>query len=386
MKSFTVRPIWRVDSYLPSTASPPRSQSIDQQPTRTSREIVSLTSLRGYLAIWVVIGHFWQEILALLPGLDFLSPWAEHGHSAVPGFFVLSGWVLSHNYRQSFVRGDVTWLRFLGLRLARVYPVHLAMIVALGALVVGAAIAGRPAGGSYGLSALITQLLLVQAWVPGMAMTWNYPAWSVSSEWFAYLLFPLAAKAEFLFASRRRSFATAVVATVGTVCVIVFWKPLPLKELALVVPCFLAGMSIQTLVAKEDRFGDSGPRVAAILVGGMLASCFVPNFIMREFLLASIPAVIIYLLASRGSASAGPAWEARPVRVLGEMSYSLYMVHSLVEKVLTQFFPPQRYVDAGWEIRLGLVALWVLATGIATWGCYALVERPARRLMRRMLA
>lgn len=358
---------------------------VETRSASVSREIVSLTSLRGYFAAWVVISHFWEELLILLPNISFLSSWAEHGHSAVPGFFVLSGWVLAHNYREAFRKGEVSWIRFLGLRLARIYPVHLATLAAVGVLVAGATLSGHSVGGAYSFKALIAQLLLMQAWIPGVIMSWNYPAWSISSEWFAYLLFPLATRFDFLFGSFHRALATTVFATIGTVMVIIAWKPLPVYELALVVPCFLAGMGVQGLLSKEPRFGPQAPVAATVLLGTMVASCFISNYTLREFLMASIPTAIVYLLAGRGIAKVGVVWESRPVRVLGETSYSLYMVHSVVEKVLSQLFPPQEFASSGLGLRLLLTTLWVLATIFATWGCYTLVERPARKFMRRLL-
>jgi peptidoglycan/LPS O-acetylase OafA/YrhL len=272
----------------------PRRGPIQYHERAVSREIASLTSLRGYLAAWVVLGHFWQEFLSLLPGLAFLSPWVEHGHSAVPGFFVLSGWVLAHNYRQAFRHGEVGWLRFLGLRLARLYPVHLAMLASVGVLVVGAAVIGRSPGEAYGLRSLAAQLLLVQAWVPGMALTWNYPAWSISSEWFAYLLFPLAARGDLLFCSPVRALTTTVASTLATVCVILYWDPMPWFELALVVPCFLTGMGVQAMLGRDSHLGTFAPVLASILLLALIASCYIPVFALREFLLAIIPTGIIF--------------------------------------------------------------------------------------------
>jgi peptidoglycan/LPS O-acetylase OafA/YrhL len=313
------------------------------------------------------------------------SAWAEHGHSAVPGFFILSGWVLAHNYRESFRNREVTVLRFLGLRLARIYPVHLAMIAALGILVIGASLSGRPLGDSFGIPGLVAHLLLVQAWLPGVAMTWNYPAWSISSEWFAYLVFPFLARSDLLFSTRPMAWATTIAATIATVWVVVSWNPLPLFELVLVVPCFLTGMGIQALLARRGEFGRAAAVGATFLLGALAASCYVPDFLLREFLLASIPAAMVFLLAGRGFASAGVVWEARPVRLLGETSYSLYMVHSVVEKILSQLVPPERFAESGLFLRLSLVGAWVVATAVATWACYAFVERPARRYMRRRL-
>lgn len=346
------------------------------------REIVSLTTLRGYFAVWVVFGHYWEELSDFAPALRFLSPWVEHGHAAVPGFFILSGWVLAHNYGDGFRQGRVSWTRFLGRRVARIYPVHLAMLAAIGVLAAGSWASGRDPGPAYGFVPLVHQLLLVQAWVPGMAMTWNYPAWSISSEWFAYLLFPLVIRFGFLFRTVRRSVATAVLATVASIAVVVAWPPRPLFELVLVVPCFLAGMAIQSLASADGRPRSTG-LAAALLLLAIPFSCYVPDFFVRQGLLAALPAAVVLLLALGGGTRAGIVWEGRWVLLLGEVSYSLYMAHGVVQKVLAILLPPQRFGESCAIVRIGVACLWIAAVALSTWGCYVLVERPARSLMRR---
>ena len=100
------------------------------------REILSLTSLRGFLAVWVVVYHFWNDVLRLFPFTEFLSPIVQMGHMAVPAFFMLSGFVLSYNYADRFHtlrRHEI--VRFLCLRLARIYPVHLVTLLMVAAMV-----------------------------------------------------------------------------------------------------------------------------------------------------------------------------------------------------------------------------------------------------------
>lgn len=346
------------------------------------REIASLTTLRGYFAAWVVFGHYWNDLSAFVPALRILSPWVEHGHAAVPGFFILSGWVLAHNYGDGFRHGRVGWGRFLGRRLARIYPVHLAMIAAIGVLAAGSWVSGRDPGPAYGFVPLVHQLMLIQAWIPGMAMTWNYPAWSISSEWFAYLLFPLAIRLEFLFKTVPRSAATAALATAASIAVVVAWPPRPLFELVLVVPCFLAGMAIQSIASSNGRPRSTGI-FATLLLLAIPFSCYVPDFFLRQGLLAALPAAVVLLLALGGGARAGVVWEGRWVLLLGEVSYSLYMAHGVVQKVLAILMPPQRFEGSGLLVRFGVACAWVAAVALSTWLCYVLVERPARSFMRR---
>lgn len=81
------------------------------QPT----EIPALTSLRGLAALTVLIFH-------VIP--DF------RGYLAVDLFFLLSGFVLTHVYRQ-IVLTRQSYFKFLKARLARIYPVHLVILIVL---------------------------------------------------------------------------------------------------------------------------------------------------------------------------------------------------------------------------------------------------------------
>ena len=93
-------------------------------------------SVRGLAALWVVVFHLWNTVVRLLPPLAPLAPLAECGYLAVPFFFVLSGYVLGLRYLPSFAAPSAHDVkRFLFLRLGRIYPVHLLMLMGNVALV-----------------------------------------------------------------------------------------------------------------------------------------------------------------------------------------------------------------------------------------------------------
>jgi peptidoglycan/LPS O-acetylase OafA/YrhL len=156
--------------------------------------LATLTSLRFFAALWVVLYHFLDQLPEWIA--DLLVP-LHFGPRAVDFFFILSGFILAHVYQPSIEAGRFSLRSFYVKRFARLYPVHLAML----ALVIGLFFAARLAGmeihsaGKYDFSRLWMHLLAVHAWFPHGTNSFNIPSWSISAEFFAYLLFPLMAAA-----------------------------------------------------------------------------------------------------------------------------------------------------------------------------------------------
>jgi acyltransferase-like protein len=97
---------------------------------RVRDEIRSLTGLRGLAALWVLTAHFF----GVYGVTSFVTGRGSYG---VILFFVLSGFILGYVHDRDFSQSFrlVAMLEFLGLRLAKIYPLHAAITV-LWALVV----------------------------------------------------------------------------------------------------------------------------------------------------------------------------------------------------------------------------------------------------------
>lgn len=111
-------------------------------------------------------------------------------NAAVDLFFCLSGFTLSYVYKRRTFR----FSGYLTARIARVYPLYLVTLIAAGALYVWPLMINPltyPAGTA--LSDFFRQALMLNARpIVGSGVHWNFPAWSISIEWFCYLvLFPL---------------------------------------------------------------------------------------------------------------------------------------------------------------------------------------------------
>ena len=352
------------------------------------REIRSLTGLRGIAAVWVMIFHaeFYQ------------NPWnvprviVDHGYLAVDLFLILSGYVMALNYGHLF-RDRVslpTAMAFLRRRFARTYPLYFVMTCLVLALSHWNMIALWHAKGQVcDARALIPNLLLVQSWATRFCSI-DAPGWSISAEWGAYLLFPFLC-GTFLFGSGIRLWTSTILA----VCVLVVlgvlstdwlaeqgyrFGPLNISNTMTIAPAIrcLAGFAIGLTVYRVAQ-SRMAVRMAAhgwpsIVVGGaILALTCVRGGDVAIVLLFGV--LILTLTSDNGVLAAALNYTA--VYFLGEVSYSIYMVHFPVLLVTREMLV--RLPQAYGEYAIDLTA-WFSTIALST-VTYFTIERPARRLL-----
>lgn len=167
--------------------------SFQMQPTpsQASNRFEALDGWRGICACLVVMFHF--------HGYSPIYSWGliRNSYLFVDFFFVLSGFVIAWNYA---TRLD-SWQgvrRFLVLRIGRVYPLHLFMLLcflAYEALKYMNA-QGQPSSsstfsGTTEPIALLSNIFLVHSLNLHDSLTWNGPSWSISTELWTYVIFAL---------------------------------------------------------------------------------------------------------------------------------------------------------------------------------------------------
>jgi peptidoglycan/LPS O-acetylase OafA/YrhL len=158
--------------------------------TKPKHRYVALDSLRGVCACMVVLLHFiTQGTIANLPVVT-------NGFLFVDFFFVLSGFVIGSSYGPRLVEGFSVG-RFMWLRLGRIYPLHLVMLLVFLAfeLVFALLLPGlahrRPFEGAFSVESFLQSLLLVQIFFGPDGTPWNGPSWSIAAELWTYLIFAL---------------------------------------------------------------------------------------------------------------------------------------------------------------------------------------------------
>jgi peptidoglycan/LPS O-acetylase OafA/YrhL len=344
------------------------------------RDIPALTTLRAIGALWVVCYHFDNELRF------FRTSWIEAGYLGVDLFFVLSGFVIAYSHADDFVNGIKGWQSFLVARLARIYPMHLFSLLVLLAMYGAARSAGIPLMPSeYTARDFLLNLLLLQAWGLSDHLSWNYPSWTISTEWFVYLCFPLVAMGLSRIRSRREAWtgwlvsfsAITLVAAVrndGSLDLLNGWSLLRGG-------CeFLMGAMLFVVYRFDPRPSLGWSRTAVL---SAFAGLIWFQFRTSDFVYPAIFSIVIFA-AARARGALQMALSFRPVVYLGEISYSIYMTHILFRKLVVRWVHLEVGPDANLAIRLTVFGLCVALSLLVAALCYHGVENPARTALRRL--
>jgi peptidoglycan/LPS O-acetylase OafA/YrhL len=315
-------------------------------------------------------------------------------------FFVLSGFVIAYTYLGELgpvLRARAT-ARFVWARACRLWPVYLLVLHLFGAWLVM-----RSAVGSDGEIAFqavqpvldagqyLQQLVLVQLWDDPYfdGASWVGSTWSISAEWLAYLLFPVAALA----LHRMRGLPVVVLACGSLVLMLpMTWAYLgtgspyfPWSWLVRILCGFGAG-ALAYLAVRRMSWTATTRRVASA-VAAVLPVVIGAGLLLGEFIGPGRGGAVILLfpllVAALAVADRGPArLLSTPVLVYGgRLSYGLYLVHIPLFEVywlaLRWSWLDSRTVLA--HVVGGLVLLATLGVAALT---YHLVEEPSRRRLR----
>lgn len=364
--------------------------------------IAALTGARGLPALAIVVFHYFE-----LYGYPTLGLWSGVAHSAylwVDFFFMLSGFVLARSAAARFEKG-IAWgdaASFIARRLARLYPVHLLMLLLLLALEIALRLHWA---GEQGVSfwevqgtpgrtpeSFLSNLFLVQAWWLHDSLTWNKPAWFVSAEFALVLLFPLLAFAT----GARFGVRGALALGAGLLGIVALFSLADQGRMGLSfhdgvyrgLVDFIAGYGM-ALVFQSGRWRIPGGLLGAlgfsalqVLALGLLFWTMTHGP-ARSAVVLAMALFLASLIADRGILAR--FFALAPLMFLGRVSYGVYIGHWLFITTL-----PLIRAALGFTPDWTLEALWILAASLG-FGIFLTlaVEDPARapaeRLFGRLL-
>lgn len=360
--------------------------------------IPALDGLRALSVLLVVASHL---------GLEHVVP----GGFGVTVFFFVSGFLIT---RQLLAErrdrgGRIAIVAFYMRRLLRLYPALFGMIV-LGGL------AFTLAGGQVSAPQLVAALLYVTNYAT-LALDWavdpiHYHGlfdilWSLAVEEHFYLVFPLLVlllgRSPGRFAGWLLAAMLGVTAWrwhVAGACLSGAWCLGGVPDLRVNwatdtrMDSLLAGAVLAALLGSAGApvllrlFGRRATLAAALLL--LVASLVIrePTFRLNgRFVLQHVG-----LFLGVGALLFAPCWHplrrllsAAPARLLGRLSYSLYLWHWVVISVAWQATFGRMEPDVPEQLRwLRLSAPWIIALSLAlAWLSYVGIERPMLRLRRR---
>ncbi|MEP5937106.1 MAG: acyltransferase [Erythrobacter sp.] len=372
------------------TAPPLRS------PDFAAERFEVLDALRGLCALLVALYHFQAN------GLIARSLLVQNGWLFVDYFFVLSGFVIAHSYGERLREGAVSVGRFMALRMGRIYPLHIAVLLAFVALELLLVFGGNwiaqfvtrePFTGSRSIGALVQNIFLLQSFGIEGGRGWNGPAWSIAAEMWTYLLFAL------IFVAARRWFVwiAALIVVVAAAWLNANAPDLHVTFEGGIVRCIF-GFSVGVLTYQAyRRFGGLRGQMWEVLAIGLVIAFASFATGRWTFLAPLIFALTIMALATQSGVIS--AMLRRPFfQLLGLISYSIYMIHVFLQGRLGEVLQMSDVIDIsvdaqGRTLLTGspwvgdAVTLAMLALLIAvSWLGYRLVEKPGRDWSRRLLA
>ncbi|MFJ3526068.1 acyltransferase family protein [Pseudomonas sp. NPDC090203] len=343
------------------------------------QRFTTLDSFRGVCAVLVVFFHL--HVVDTFVELPFF----RRDEVLLNFFFVLSGFVLAHSYG---MKPNLSFKSFFISRFFRIYPLHLVM---LGVFLVfetlrwlaykkGFYLNNVPFTGLFDPREILPNLFLVQAWTPFTEpMSFNYPSWTISIEFYLYMLFGMLC----LLSLRNRFLMFACVSVLAFV--LIFSGNEPLVERAMQgLSCFFAGnVTYLGYLLIRDRFIPRPWLMTVLECAVMYATWWiVMNDFDHRLPIGSLTFCGLVLLFAFEGGLVSAFLKTGVFVLLGKLSYSIYMTHAalifcfsaifiVAQKVTGQPLAPmidgQRFMDTGSVFFNNLFAVGVtlLAVGLA---------------------
>lgn len=363
-----------------------------------------LDGLRGVAAILVLFYHIFEgfSFAEVTNGAgDGIIRTLNHGHIAVDFFFILSGFVISYAYDDRWNKMN-TW-QFFKRRLIRLHPM-LIMGAIIGCLAFASVGFERWDGTTAPTGWVMTALLLTMFMIPavpsvpyevrgnGEMFPLNGPGWSLFFEYIGNISYALF----------MRRMSTRILTTFTIL-------------LGIAHAWFFIGnvsgydmIGVGWTIDEVNFWGGLVRMLFPFSMGMLLARTFKPRKIKGVFWICSIALVVLFsipYIASSGSISLNSLYEfvciafllpfivwlgacgtasgttGKMNRVLGELSYPLYIVHY-----------PIMYIFYAWLIKnniytldncLGVAALVIVSSIALAFLCLKLYDEPVRRWLTR---
>jgi peptidoglycan/LPS O-acetylase OafA/YrhL len=290
---------------------------------------VVLDSLRGVCALMVTLYHL--NAYCIVKELPFFI----NAYLFVDFFFVLSGFVIATNYQARLASGFGVQ-KFMLLRFGRLYPLYFAVLICF---FIAEAASGGPnnfAPPQKSFDTALANIFLLQIFGIFSFDTWNWPGWSIAAEFWTCVLY-------------------AVIATVWPRRLVVILVGLSVISLYFILSQSTTGINVTYnfgmlrsvigfstgvlvfVIWKKTYSYQLDERLAFVME--VLCVFFVIIFVSAvaqssySLFAPFVFAVVVYVF-SRERGPISSLLKHQIFVALGLLSYSIYLVHLFVERML----------------------------------------------------
>lgn len=335
----------------------------------------SMEGLRGYAVLLVFLVHY-AALSAPWVGADSFTGTVsaflhQAGSIGVDLFFVLSGYLIYG----TLLHRPTPFLKFMRRRVRRLYPAFLCVFALYLVLSWLFPYESKiPAGLGAALAYVGANLLLLPGIFPIEPII--TVAWSLSYEIFYYLAVPL-----LLAALRLRDWSSRARVVLFVLLAIALVAAIPLIGGRARLALFLSGVLLFEAVDRGARLRHPTLVGLFMLAASLLAMAPALDAALSLAARIGILFVAFYALClacfTAPTASVARAFSWAPLRWLGNMSYSYYLIHGLTLKalflVLSRLLPGQGDQDVLFWLLLApaFAATWIVSAVL-----FLAVERP----------
>lgn len=296
-----------------------------------AKRFEALDGWRGIAALAVAFYH----VPIAHPLRDFAG-W-KNWELFVDLFFVLSGFVMMHAWGARLT-GFETAKEFMTRRFWRLWPLHFSMLLMLLALelakagatsVIALPLDGAPFSDNRSWATLLSNIAMTQALNLHGTTSWNGAAWSISVEFWTYLVFA----AVLLGVKRHRALAFLLVSAGALALLAVHSKNYLFAThdfgFLRALYGFFLGAAVHRLVTAERVTLHGGTRIEIAAIIAMAGFLVLTGMNATSYFAPLIFAGLI-LVFSQHAGFASRILESGPVQALGRWSYSIYLVHAVL--------------------------------------------------------
>lgn len=302
-------------------------------PTLSEQRFNSIDGLRGYLAFFVFLHHSCIWYFYLHTGKWQVPPsrlFTHFGQTSVALFFMITSFLFFTKLLNSKQNG-VDWNKLYISRILRLVPLYLfAMFVVFSivAYMSNGVLIDSPFGLLKGIIKWLSFTVLGDADLNGVKSTSLIIAgvtWSLPYEWFFYFSLPVFA----LFLKVKVPFVYALFGCLSLVA-FYFWGPQWYHLLA-----FLGGIIASYLIRNKVIASYS----QSVIGTRVFIACFVLLLFLYSSPYSTFPMFLLFMaftVIASGNTFGG-IFTHKISRTLGEMAYSIYLLHGIILFVIFKF-------------------------------------------------